>query len=168
MPIPPLSSIAKSLGIGALIAFIITAIMLPLVIGGVIGVTEPFAARFVSVLSGDAVAVPFGMLLHFVWVWCFATLYALLWYQRPFANAVMVSGLLWLVQVAAAYPIVGWGFLGLNVPSSTALASLVPHVLLAIILSITGVLMNRSHRRGSTAMPSSATSHSSPYTRENQ
>lgn len=139
--------VLKAIGIGVIVMIIITAIMVPLVLGGILPVEQPFAARFARALFGEGTPLPVGMLLHALYVVFWATLFVLFWAHRPFVNAVILSGVLWLIQVALFYPMVGWGFLGLEVSITSALVSLIPHILLLIVLWVTGSLISRRHNK---------------------
>lgn len=132
--------VGKALGLGALVSLIVTALMIPLVLGGLLPVEQPFALTFARALFGE-VPLPIGMLLHVLYVLFWSSVYVLWCTNRPFYNAALLAGSLWLIQVIVWYPVAGWGFLGLEVAVTTATVSLIPHILLFIILGITGSLM---------------------------
>lgn len=136
----------KAFGIGVLDAVIITAIMLPLVLSGILGIEQPFAVSFVRAIFGDGAPLPLGLAFHLVYVIFWSTIFVLYLTRRPWHNAFALAGVLWLVQAVIFYPVVGWGFLGLSVPVSTALIPLIPHILLAIILGVTGTIINKRSR----------------------
>lgn len=136
-------SVRKALGIGVIDTIIITAIMLPLVLSGALGIEQPFAVTFVRAIFGESVPLPLGIAFHVVYVLFWATVFLRFLAQRPWYNAVVLAGVLWLVQVVLFYPIVGWGFFGLDASVMTAVVPLIPHVLLAIILGVSGSLVQR-------------------------
>lgn len=136
-------TIGKAAGIGLIDAVIITAIMLPLVLGGVLPIDKPFAVSFVKALFGDATPLPVGIAFHLVYVTFWATLFVLFWYQRPFVHAAILALVLWIGQAAIFYPIVGWGVFGSGVALSTMLIPLVPHAIFFLVLATTGVILVR-------------------------
>jgi hypothetical protein len=83
------------------------------------------------------------MAFHLVWLLFWSTLFVMFWTRRPWHNAFVLVGLLWLVQALIFYPVVGWGVLGINVAPATALIPLIPHALMFIILGITGTLIKK-------------------------
>jgi len=135
-------SLWKALGIGVLDTIIITAIMLPLVLSGVLGIDQPFAVSFVQSVFEEGTPLPVGIAFHLVYVIFWSAIFVLFLARRPWRNAVILAGVLWLIQAAIFYPVVGWGVLGLSAPSATVLVPLVPHVLLAVTLGITGSIIN--------------------------
>ncbi len=63
-----------------------------------------------------------------------SVVYVAVFEQRTFLNALWLALGLWLVVLVFFFPIVGWGFFGLAVSPKLIVASLVPHVLFAIVL----------------------------------
>lgn len=136
-------STLSAVGWGVLVAVVVTAIMLPLVVGDVLPIDQPFAATFAQSLFGADIPLPVGVGLHLLYVSFWSFLYLLAMRSWPFQNAAALAVGLWVFQAAVFYPIVGWGFLGSAVSTTTGLMTLVPHAIFALALGLAGYILNR-------------------------
>lgn len=125
---------AKSIGIGIGIAILLSAVMVPAFKLGLSPLPKPLGLAFAQTLLGP-VPLPVGLFFHVVYVTAVTVFYLVYVDVRPsFPKALAFALLLWLVALLVFFPIVGWGFLGLAVGPQLLAASLVPHVLYAILL----------------------------------
>jgi len=73
--------------------------------------------------------------LHVIWVAFWSAAYVLLFRPRlTLLKALGLGLILWLVALVVFFPIVGWGVLGLGISPKLIPASLVPHLLFAVVL----------------------------------
>jgi hypothetical protein len=96
---------------------------------------KPLGLAFAETLFGAPLPLPVGLLFHLAWITLFSFAYVILWRNRlTFGNALALAVLLWLAALLVFFPIVGWGFFGLNVGATVILPVTVSHVLFAAIL----------------------------------
>ena len=125
----------KALGIGVITAVILSAIMLPAFKFGIAPMPTLPSLAFARMLLGPNVPLPVGLLFHVAYVTFWALAYVIVFRDRlTFLNALWLGLALWVVILVVFFPIVGWGFLGLGISPKMIPASLVPHVLFAILL----------------------------------
>jgi hypothetical protein len=124
---------AKAVGVGIATAVILSLVMVPAVKAGISPMPEPLALAFARVLFGE-VPLPVGLLFHLVYVTFWSVVYIATFKERDLLNALMLALILWVLVLILFFPIVGWGFFGLDVSPKLLVASLVPHLLFAIIL----------------------------------
>jgi hypothetical protein len=123
----------KAVGVGIATAVILSLVMVPAVKAGISPMPEPLALAFARVLFGE-VPLPVGLLFHLVYVTFWSVVYIATFKERDLLNALMLALILWVLVLILFFPIVGWGFFGLDVSPKLLVASLVPHLLFAIIL----------------------------------
>ncbi len=125
----------KAVGIGVLTALLLSAIMVPAFKFGFAPMPKQPALAFAQMLLGPNVPLPVGLLFHVAYVTFWAVVYvALFWDRLTFLNALWLGLALWVVILVFFFPLLGWGFLGLSVSPKLIPASLVPHVLFAVLL----------------------------------
>jgi len=124
---------AKAVGVGIATAVILSLIMVPVFKSGISPLPKPLGLAFAQVLLGE-VPLPVGLLFHVAYVTFWSVVYVALFERRTFLNALWLALGLWAVVLVFFFPVVGWGFLGLAVSPKLIVASLVPHLLFALIL----------------------------------
>lgn len=124
---------AKAIGVGMVTAVILSLIMIPAAKAGLSPMPKPLGLAFAQALLG-AVPLPVGLLLHVLYLTFWSVAYVTLFTQRTFLNTLWLALILWVVVLILFFPLVGWGFLGLAVGPKLIIASLVPHLLFAIVL----------------------------------
>lgn len=126
--------LAKAAGIGVATAVILSLIMVPAFKLGISPFPKPPSLAFAQVLLGDGVPLPVGLLFHVAYVTFWSVAYVSVFKQITFLNALYLGLALWVIVLIFFFPVVGWGFLGLGVSTKLIVASLVPHVLFAVVL----------------------------------
>lgn len=97
-------------------------------------VPKPLGLAFAEALLGK-VPLPMGLFCHLVYVTAVTTLFLTYIDERPgFLKALGFGLLLWVLVLLLFFPFVGWGALGLGIGPQLMVASLVPHVLYALLL----------------------------------
>lgn len=124
---------AKAIGVGVATAVILSLIMVPVSKAGISPLPKPLGLAFAQVLLGK-VPLPVGLLFHVAYVTLWSVAYVALFNRRTFLNALWLAFGLWVLILIFFFPIVGWGFLGLAVSPKLIVASLIPHLLFAVIL----------------------------------
>jgi hypothetical protein len=125
----------KALGIGVLTALLLSAIMVPAFKFGIAPLPEPPSLAFAQLLLGADVPLPVGLLFHVAYVTFWAVVYVSMFRDRlTLLNALWLGFALWVVILVFFFPLVGWGFFGLGISPRLIPASLVPHILFAVLL----------------------------------
>lgn len=126
---------AKAIGVGALTAILLTAIMLPAFRLGIAPMPKMPSLAFAETVLGRDLPLPVGLLFHVAYVTFWSVVYVVLFRDRlTFVNALGLALTLWVVLLVVFFPIIGWGFLGLGLGPRLIVASLVPHLLFALFL----------------------------------
>lgn len=125
-----------------IIALLLSAIMVPLFKLKISPLPKPVALAFAETLFGRTLPLPIGLLFHVAYVSFWAYLY-FLFLARPstLLRASALAFALWLITLFLFFPLIGWGIAGLAATPKAPIASLVPHVLLAVFLWLSGKLM---------------------------
>lgn len=125
----------RALLAGIVTALLISAVMVPLFKFGVSPLPKPLGLAFAETLAGRALPLPVGLLFHLVYVTVWSVIYVSLFRDSlGFRQALVLALVLWLLVLVIFFPVVGWGFLGLAVGPQLIVASLVPHLLFAVLL----------------------------------
>ena len=124
---------AKAIGVGVVTAVILSLVMVPAFKAGISPLPKPLGLAFAQLILGE-VPLPVGLLFHIVYVTFWSVVYIVVFKQRTFQNALWLALGLWLAVLVFFFPVVGGGFLGVAVGPKIIVASLVPHVLFAIVL----------------------------------
>lgn len=123
----------KAIGVGIATALILSIIMIPAFKAGISPQPKPLGLAFAQVLLGQ-VPLPVGILFHIAYVTFWSVVYITVFKRRTFLNALWLALGLWLIVLVIFFPLVGWGIFGLAVSPKLIVASLIPHILFAIIL----------------------------------
>lgn len=124
---------AKAIGVGIATAVILSLVMVPASRAGISPMPKPLGLAFAQALLG-AVPLPVGLLMHVLYLTFWSVAYIVLFTQHTFLNALWLALTLWVLVLVIFFPIVEWGFFGLAVGPKLIIASLVPHLLFAIVL----------------------------------
>jgi hypothetical protein len=125
----------KAVGIGIVTALLLSAVMVPAFKFGIAPMPKPPSLAFAETLFGRDLPLPVGLLFHVAYVTFWALAYVMVFRDRlTFLNALWLGLGLWVVILVFFFPVVGWGFLGLAISPKLIPASLVPHVLFAVLL----------------------------------
>jgi len=121
--------------IGVANALLLSAVMVPAFRLGIAPMPAPPSLALARLLLGPGVPLPVGLLFHVAYVTAWSMAYVALVRDRPTVWTALGLGLaLWVVVLVVFFPLFGWGFLGLGVGPTLIPASLVPHLLFAVIL----------------------------------
>lgn len=132
-PLTTSTDYAKAIGVGVATAVVLSLIMVPMVLTGVSPLSKPLGLAFAQRLFGD-VPMPVGLLFHVAYVTFWSVAYIKIFHERTLENALWLGIGLWLFVQVSFFPIVGWGFAGLAEGPPLIFASLIPHILFAIVL----------------------------------
>jgi len=125
----------KAILIGIVTAVILSAIMLPAFKFGLAPMPKQPSLAFAEILLGRPLPLPIGLLFHVAYLTFWSVIYVMLFRdQLTFLNALWLALALWVVILIVFFPFIGWGFLGLAISPKLIPASLVPHVLFAVVL----------------------------------
>lgn len=124
---------AKATAVGIATAIILSLVMVPAFKAGISPLPKPLGLAFAQKLLGT-VPLPVGLLFHVIYVTFWSIVYVRAFERRTFLNALWVALALWVIVLVFFFPIVGWGFLGLDVGPQLIVASLAPHVMFALVL----------------------------------
>ena len=131
----PSSELAKAGGVGVVTALLLAGVMLPAMKFGLSPLPKPLGLAFAETVFGRALPLPVGLLFHILYVAFWSIAYVSLFRDSlSLTKALVLGGLLWIAVLLIFFPVVGWGFLGLTVSPKLIVASLVPHVLFAVLL----------------------------------
>lgn len=101
---------------------------------GVSPLPKPLALAFAKTLLGDWVPLPLGLAFHTLYVTFWSVVFVHFFPKRTFMTALGLGLALWLAVLVVFFPIVGWGLAGLKISPMLILASLMPHLLFAVLL----------------------------------
>jgi hypothetical protein len=125
----------KAVGIGIATAVILSVIAIMGQKTEISPLPKPLALAFAETILGRKLPLPVGLLFHVAWVTAFSIVYVVLYrHKMTFGRALGLAAVLWISVLVVFFPIVGWGFFGLNVSPMLIVGSAVPHLLFAIIL----------------------------------
>ena len=126
----------KALGLGVVIALILSAVSIAARQAGLTPLPAPVALAFAETLAGAQSLPPaVGILFHTVWVTVMtAGFVAASREAATFPRALGFGLALWLVALAVFFPIIGWGFAGLAIGPQLIVGALVPHLIYGILL----------------------------------
>lgn len=124
----------RAIGIGVTVAAITAIVMLALTSAGVSPFPKPPSLAFAETLLRRSLPLPVGLLLHGVYVTFWSVVFVRYFPRRNVTTALALAGALWLVILVVFFPVVGWGFAGLNVSPKLISASFMPHLLFGLLL----------------------------------
>jgi hypothetical protein len=129
------AELLKAIGIGIVTALLLSAVMVPALRLGISPLPKPLGLAFAEIVLGQTLPLPVGLLFHVAYVTLWAVVYvALFRHALTIGNALLLGLFLWLLVLVVFFPVVGWGFLGLAIGPQLIVASLVPHLLFAVLL----------------------------------
>lgn len=124
-----------AVGIGLGTALLLSLVMVPAARAGLSPLPKPLGLAFAETLLGGAVPLWVGVGFHVAWVTFWSVVYVALFRdQLTFLNALTVALGLWALVQVVFFPVVGWGFFGLQEGPRLMVASLVPHALFALLV----------------------------------
>lgn len=121
-------------GIGIAVAVATALVMLALTFAGVSPFPKPPSLAFAETLLGRPLPLPVGLLFHAAYVTFWSVIFVRYFPRRNIMTALALAGALWLVILVFFFPIVGWGFAGLDISAKLIPASFVPHLLFGLFL----------------------------------
>lgn len=125
---------ARGVGIGVAVAILTAIVMVALLKAGVSPFPEPPSLAFAETLLGRELPLPVGLLFHTLYVTFWSVVFVRFFPRRDLKWALALAGALWLVILVVFFPIVGWGFGGLQVSPKLIPASFLPHLLFGLFL----------------------------------
>lgn len=123
-----------AVGIGIVVAVVTAAVMLALTTAGASPFPKPPSLAFAETLLRHPIPLPVGLLFHVAYVTFWSVVFVRYFPRRNLKAALALAGALWLVILIVFFPVVGWGFAGLQVSPKLIPASLVPHLLFGFIV----------------------------------
>jgi hypothetical protein len=123
-----------AIGIGIVVAVVTAAVMLALTTAGASPFPKPPSLAFAETLLRHPIPLPVGLLFHVAYVTFWSVVFVRYFPRRNLKAALALAGALWLVILIVFFPVVGWGFAGLQVSPKFIPASLVPHLLFGFIV----------------------------------
>lgn len=128
------TELAKAVGVGVVTAILLSIIAIAGQVSGMSPMPEPLGLAFAQLLLGD-VPLPVGLFFHVVYVTFWTVAYvALFRTDLSLLNALGLGLFLWVLVLIGFFPLVGWGFFGLQVGPQLIVASLVPHILFSLFI----------------------------------
>jgi len=124
----------RAIGIGIGVAVLTAIVMVILTKIGVSPFPKPPSLAFAETLVGRDLPLPVGLLFHDAYVTFWCVVFVRFFPQRNIKTALALAGALWLVILAVFFPMVGWGFAGLNISPKLIPASFLPHLLFGLFL----------------------------------
>jgi len=124
----------RAFGIGVAVGVLTALVMLILSETGISPFPKPPSLAFAEVLLDRQLPMPVGLLFHTAYVVLWSVVFVRFFPRRNIKTALALAGILWLVILAIFFPIVGWGFAGLQVSPKLIPASLLPHLLFGVLL----------------------------------
>lgn len=124
----------RAIGIGVGVSLLTAMVMVPLMKSGVSPLPKPLGLAFAETLLGRKLPLPVGLAFHTAYVTFWSAVFVRFFPRRNIKSALLLAFGLWLVVLAAFFPVVGWGFAGMYVSPKLIPASLLPHLLFGIFL----------------------------------
>jgi hypothetical protein len=124
----------RAIGIGLGVAVLTAIVMVILTTIGGSPFPKPPSLAFAETLLGRDLPLPVGLLFHTAYVTFWCVVFVRFFPQRNLKTALALALVLWLVILAVFFPVLGWGFAGLQISPKLIPASLLPHLLFGILL----------------------------------
>ncbi len=128
------STWTRAIGIGIGVSLLTAIVSVVALKAGVSPFPKPPSLAFAETLLDRALPLPVGLLFHTAYVTFWSVVFVRFFPKRGFWPAMALGGALWLFILAAFFPLVGWGFAGLQVSPKLIPASFVPHFLFGLFL----------------------------------
>lgn len=120
--------------VGIAVSVLTAAVMVSMLKAGVSPFPKPPSLAFAETLLGGPLPLPAGLLFHTAYVTFWSVIFMRYFPRRSLMTALVLAGVLWLVILALFFPIVGWGFAGLDVSPKLIPGSFMPHLLFGLLL----------------------------------
>lgn len=125
----------KAIGVGIATSVLLSVVMVPAMRLGVSPMPAPLGLAFAETVLGRPLPVPVGLLFHLVYVTFWSVVAVWLFRDTLSLGGIgVLAAALWILVLVVFFPIVGWGFFGLDVGPQLIVGSFVPHVLFAVFL----------------------------------
>lgn len=125
----------KAVGVGLATAVLLSIVMATAFSAGITPLPKQPSLAFAEALLRRDLPLPVGLFFHLVYVTFWSVAYVALFRDRmSFLKALWLALALWVVALVILFPIIGWGFLGLNIGPKAIMATLMPHLLFAFFL----------------------------------
>lgn len=124
----------RAVGIGVVVAVATAIVMLALTSIGLSPFPKPPSLAFAETLLRRQLPLPVGLFFHAAYVTFWSAIFVRYFPRRDLKAALALAGALWLVILVLFFPVVGWGFAGLNISPKLIPASFVPHLLFGLFL----------------------------------
>lgn len=124
----------RAIGIGVAVAAITAIVMLALTSASVSPFPKPPSLAFAETLLHRSLPLPVGLLFHTTYVTFWSAIFVRYFPRRSFKTALALAGALWLAILVIFFPVVGWGFAGLNVSPKLIPAPFIPHLLFGLFV----------------------------------
>jgi len=128
------SSWLRSIGIGVGVSIVTAVIMASMMKMGISPMPKPLGLAFAEAILGTTLMLPVGLAFHTIYVTFWSVLYVRFFPKRNVKTALLLALVLWILVLAVFFPVVGWGFAGSAVSVKLIPASLMPHILFALLL----------------------------------
>jgi len=131
---PSTSSWLRAIGVGIGVSVLTALVMVTLMKNGISPFPKPPALAFAETLLGRPLPMPAGLLFHTAYVTFWSVVFVRFFPTRSLKTALALAGFLWIVLLAVFFPVVGWGFAGLDMSPKLIPASFMPHLLFGLLL----------------------------------
>lgn len=125
---------AGAIGIGVAVSVLTAIVMVAATSAGISPFPKPPSLAFAETLLGRPLPLPVGLLFHTAYVTFWSVVFVQFFPKRSFWPAMALAGALWIVILVVFFPLVGWGFAGLQVSPKLIPASFLPHLLFGLFL----------------------------------
>lgn len=123
-----------AIGIGIAVSVLTAVVAIISQKTGISPLPKPLGLAFAKTLFGDSTPLPVGLALHTLYVTFWSVVFVRFFPKRTFMTALGLGLALWLAVLVVFFPIVGWGFAGLEISVMLIPAALMPHLLFAVLL----------------------------------
>jgi len=124
----------RAIVIGLVVSALTALVMVTLMKTGVSPLPEPLGLAFAETLLNRSLPLPVGLLFHTGYVTFWSAVFVRFIPHRNIKSALLLAGALWLGFLLVFFPIVGWGFAGMNISPKLIIASFIPHLLFGVLL----------------------------------
>jgi hypothetical protein len=126
----------KAVGLGIVVALILSAVGAAARQAGVTPLPAPVALTFAETVVGGASLPPaIGILFHTVWVTVMTAGFVAASREALTGPRALGFALaLWIVALVVFFPIIGWGIAGLAIGPQLIVGALVPHLIYGLLL----------------------------------
>lgn len=133
-PQPNRRSWLGAFSIGIAVSLLTAIVMIVATRAGLSPFPKPPSLAFAETILGHTLPLPVGLLFHTAYVTFWSVIFVQYFPKRSFWLAMTLAGGLWFVILAVFFPVIGWGFAGIQVSPKLIPASFVPHLLFGLSL----------------------------------